>query len=245
MTYHLITRDELEAWLDESPFPWDHKYGGIYHIHLSEHVAVKLSSTIGSRDDAMGKGKASADMVLASRVNGRCINRKAKDRDHFKRTSGWRKRWLEGLLHWRGVFNKCPGFYNRIAQEEPRRKAASKPKPKPMSEMTKEERMAEYSRRIDENSKRDDIRYAKESERLIQKRMRDLGWTREQLQNRADRQGRSLAEMVRIEVAAEKREKAHAKWKAWNRRKEGPGREWGPSYCGPSKKWNSKGGWDE
>lgn len=123
MTYHQITRDELEAWLNQSPFPWDHKYGGIYHIHLSEHVAVKLSSTIGSRDDAMGRGRASADMVLASRVNGRCINRKAKDRDHFKRTAGWRERWLEGLLHWRGVFNKCPGFYNRIAQEEPRRKA--------------------------------------------------------------------------------------------------------------------------
>ena len=58
--------------------------------------------------------------MLVSRINGRCLNRKAKDRKHFKRTSGWRKTWADGLRHWAGVFNRCPDFYARIAHEEAR-----------------------------------------------------------------------------------------------------------------------------
>lgn len=123
MSYTQITRTELEDWLSQSGFEWsrNHNSAGIYFVNLSDEVAIKISSTIGSRDDVMGKGRASADMMLVSRINGRCLNRKAKDRKHFKRTSGWRKTWADGLRHWVGVFNRCPDFYARIAHEAPRK----------------------------------------------------------------------------------------------------------------------------
>lgn len=122
MSYTQITRTELEDWLSQSGYDWirNPNAAGIYFVNLSDEVAVKISSTIGSRDDAMGRGRASMNMMLVSRVNGRCLNRKARDRKHFKRTSGWRSTWTEGLIHWEGVFNKCPDFYNRVAYDAPR-----------------------------------------------------------------------------------------------------------------------------
>ena len=118
--YQPITRTELESWLDRSPFQWSRSgnTAGIYHIHLSDEVAIKMSSTIGSRDDVMGRGRASMSMMLVSRINGRCLNAKAKDRKHFKRTSGWERTWADGLLHREGVFLRCPHFYNKIAHEK-------------------------------------------------------------------------------------------------------------------------------
>ena len=125
MTYMSITRNDIESWLDRSPFQWSRSSdtAGIYLVHLSDEVAIKLSSTIGSRDDAMGRGRASMSLMLVSRVNGRCLNAKAKDRKHFKRTSGWERTWADGLLHWEGVFLRCPHFYNRIAFEAPQRRS--------------------------------------------------------------------------------------------------------------------------
>ena len=119
MSYAPITRDELEAWLTRSPFSWSREgqTAGVYLVHVSDNVAIKLASTIGSRDDVMGRGQASMNLSLISRVNGRCLNRKARDRKHFKRTSGWTGTWADGLLFWEGVFLKCPAFYDRIATE--------------------------------------------------------------------------------------------------------------------------------
>jgi hypothetical protein len=121
MSYAPITRDELEAWLTRSPFSWSRSgdTAGVYLVHVSNNVAIKLSSTIGSRDDAMGRGQASMNLSLVSRINGRCLNKKARDRKHFKRTLGWTGTWADGLLHWEGVFNQYPGFYDRIATEAP------------------------------------------------------------------------------------------------------------------------------
>ena len=121
MSYTRISRDELEAWLTRSPFSWSRcgNTAGVYLVHVSDNVAIKLSSTIGSHDDAMGRGKASMNLMLVSRINGRCLNKKARDRKHFKRTSGWMDTWADGLLYWRGVFNQYPDFYNRIATEAP------------------------------------------------------------------------------------------------------------------------------
>ena len=123
MSYKMISRTELEGWLDDGGYSWTRsgQTAGVYNIRLSDEVAIKISSTIGSRDDAMGRGRASMNMMLVSLVNGRCLNRKARDRKHFKRTTGWKSTWTEGIIHWEGVFSKCPHFYNRIAHEKPAR----------------------------------------------------------------------------------------------------------------------------
>ncbi len=121
--YTRMTRTEIENWLDDTGFWWkrDDRTAGIYLVRLSDEVAIKLSTTLSGRDDAMGKGRASTSMMLVSLINGRCLNAKARDRKHFKRTTNWRKTWLAGLRHWAGVFDRCPHFYNRIAHEAPTR----------------------------------------------------------------------------------------------------------------------------
>jgi hypothetical protein len=122
MAYARMNRTEIEAWLDNSNFAWkrDDRTAGIYFLKLSDEVAIKLSTTLSGLDAAMGRGKASTSMMLVSLVNGRCLNAKAKDRKHFKRTTNWRSTWLAGLRHWEGIFGRCPHFYNRIAHEAPR-----------------------------------------------------------------------------------------------------------------------------
>lgn len=116
-TYVQISREEIEAWLDGLKWRWSRVAGkaGIYLIHLSDNVAVKLSSTIGTRDDAMGKGRASMGLSLVSRVTDNLLNRRAKDRKHFKRTTNWRKTWVDGIAHWEGVYTKAKTFYDTIA----------------------------------------------------------------------------------------------------------------------------------
>jgi hypothetical protein len=122
MSYERITRHQLEGWLNRSPFAWsrDARTAGVYLVHVSDCVAIKLSSTIGCTDDAVGRGRASMNLSLVSRSTGSCLNRKARDRKHFQRTSGWQGTWADGLLYWRGVFLKCPAFYDRIALDTDR-----------------------------------------------------------------------------------------------------------------------------
>lgn len=123
--YVQVTREDLEGWLNSLKWKWSRFTGkaGIYLIHFSPHVACKLSSTIGTRDDALGRGKASMNLALVSTdIPGKVLNHKAKDRKLFQRTKNWRKTWQEGLLHWENVFKKSPDFYNEVAQIENRDK---------------------------------------------------------------------------------------------------------------------------
>jgi len=115
--YVQISRDQLEDWLNGLRWQWSRKEGraGIYFLHFSDVVGVKLSSTIGSRDDAMGRGQASMNLELVSLVTGHVLNRKARDRKYFQRTKGWMTTWAKGLEHWEGVFKKSQGFYDAIA----------------------------------------------------------------------------------------------------------------------------------
>ena len=124
MTFINITRTDLEAWLDSLPHTlgrlWERVHGreGIYLIHLSDRVGIKLSSTQGSTDKAMGRGRASMNLSLVSLVNGHVLNRKARDRKHFKRTTNWRKTWAKGLEYWAKVYNDNPSFYEKIADRD-------------------------------------------------------------------------------------------------------------------------------
>lgn len=124
MSYINITRQELEDWFDSLPHTlgraWERVTGreGIYLIHLSDRVAVRLSSTQASTNTSMGRGRASMNLTLVSLVNGHVLNRKARDRKHFKRTTNWRKTWAKGLEYWAKVYNDNPDFYEKIADRD-------------------------------------------------------------------------------------------------------------------------------
>lgn len=119
-----IKRQDLESWLDSLPHTlgraWERVQGreGIYLIHLSERVGVKLSSTQAYTDTAMGRGRASMNLSLVSLVDGSLLNRKARDRKHFQRTLNWRTTWQKGIEHWVKVYKDNPTFYEKIADRE-------------------------------------------------------------------------------------------------------------------------------
>lgn len=129
-SYVQISRENLEDWLDSvKRVPgiegWDRVTGkaGIYVIHLSPFVCVKLSSTIGSSDEAKGKGEASMNLTLVSRLYpDMVLNRKARDRSRFHRTTNWKTTWLEGVVHWISVYKEKADFYDNIARVEDRNK---------------------------------------------------------------------------------------------------------------------------
>lgn len=123
-TYVQISREELEDWLNSIGFSgkWDRdpRYKGIYLLKLGPAVAVKLSSTIGSDDDAKGRGKASMQLSLVSTVTGRVLNKKAQGQDHFKRTLGWKKTWAAGIDTMKKAYLSSADFYDAIAVIEDR-----------------------------------------------------------------------------------------------------------------------------
>lgn len=123
-TYVQLTRDEFEEWLTRdlgfSPSEWRLKpgRGGVYQMFLSPTVAIEINSTTGSQDAVMERGGASMSMWLASRVNGKVLNRKAMERSHFKRTKNWRKTWKEGVDSMKSAYLGAKDFYDRIASIE-------------------------------------------------------------------------------------------------------------------------------
>ena len=120
-TYVQIDRDDLERWLDSLSFLHGRAErvqgkAGVYLLPLSDFVAVKLLSTIGSSDDAMGRGMASMQLALVSTVTGQTLNKKAQGQGHFKRTLNWKKTWQEGVERMRDAYMKSQGFYDSIAR---------------------------------------------------------------------------------------------------------------------------------
>ena len=119
MAYVQISRAELEEWLDTLHLhkKWSIKQGtsGIYLLPLSDVAAVKLSSTVGSADDAMGRGQASMQLSLISLVTGQVLNKKAQGQSHFARTTNWRITWKTGIERFREAYHKSQGFYDAIA----------------------------------------------------------------------------------------------------------------------------------
>jgi len=122
VTYVDISREELEEWLDSLGKKWtrDRSTAGIYLIHLSDNVAVKLSSTQTSSSSSVGYADASMKLSLVSLKTGQLLNKKDADRTHFKRTLNWKKTWKEGVAHWESVYDSAKGFYERIAVVEDR-----------------------------------------------------------------------------------------------------------------------------
>ena len=123
-TYVRITRDELEDWLNtlhlaDKWYRAENK-AGVYMLPFSDLCAVKLSSTIGSKDDAMGRGMASMQLALGSRVTGKVLNKKAQGQSHFARTTNWKKNWQDGVERMKDAYEASQSFYEALAPIEDR-----------------------------------------------------------------------------------------------------------------------------
>lgn len=116
-TYVQISRPEFESWLKSTGFKWtrDMSKAGIYTVDLSPNVGILISSSIGSRDDAMGRGRAAMQMRLVSTVTGQTLNKKAQGKSHFKRTTNWKTTWKKGLDEFKSAYMKAKDFYDKIA----------------------------------------------------------------------------------------------------------------------------------
>ncbi len=123
-TYVQITREDLEYWLDAFFPPWKRVAGktGIYHLYVGTNVAVKLSSTIGSKDEVMGRGLAGMQLALISTVTGQTLNKKAQGQSHFARTTNWSPNWRKGVEKMKEAYLKSKGFYDALALIEDRDK---------------------------------------------------------------------------------------------------------------------------
>ena len=116
-TYVEITRDELETWLAGLKYPWDRAAGteGIYLLHLSDNVAIKLSTTLGGKGKVMQVGQASMQLALVSLITGNVINKKAQGQSYFARTTGWKTNWAIGIKRMEDAYRPAAGFYEVIA----------------------------------------------------------------------------------------------------------------------------------
>lgn len=122
-SFVLITREEFEDWINQFQ-KWkraDNRQG-VYLIHLSDYVGVKINSTIGSGESTMDHAKASMNLALVSLVTGQTLNKKAQGQDHFKRTKNWRKTWAEGVRRMADAYKENPEFYDAVANIEDREK---------------------------------------------------------------------------------------------------------------------------
>jgi len=122
-TFVRLTRQEFEDWLDRDlgyRGRWSLKQdrGGVYHIHLSDRVAIEINSTTGTQTRVMGRGRASMKLRLISRINGHTLNKKSMGQSHFARTINWKKNWKAGVERVRDAYLKSPSFYEKIADKD-------------------------------------------------------------------------------------------------------------------------------
>ena len=116
-TYVKISREEFEDWLNTLGKRWSRKpnKAGIYWVHLTSDVAVQVSSSVGTRDEAMGRGQGAAHFSLVSMKNGRTLNKKAQGQARFNRTTNWRVNWKKGIASFVKEFASKKQFYERLA----------------------------------------------------------------------------------------------------------------------------------
>lgn len=121
-SYVDITRVEFEAWLDSLGMKWVLKSGtqGVYWIPLSKSVAIKVSSSLGTKDKSMGVGRASMQMRMISQVTGQVLNKQLQGVSHFKRTVNWRKNLTEAAKRFKDAYIKSQSFYDALAEIENR-----------------------------------------------------------------------------------------------------------------------------
>jgi hypothetical protein len=125
-TYIQLTREEFEEWLESLGFQgakqWKIKpgRGGVYLLPLSDKVAVEINSTTGTKEEVMGRGRASMSLRLVSLITGFVLNKKAMGQSHFARTINWRDNWAKGVERMKDAYIKAKSWYDTIAAIEDR-----------------------------------------------------------------------------------------------------------------------------
>jgi len=150
-TYVDISRQDIEDWLNTFPRfrgKWWLVEGraGIYMLPLSNNVAIKFSSTVGTQDRGLSRGGASAQLRLVSLQTGQVLNKKAQGQRGFYRTINWKKNWKKGVDTFVQTYTKSADFYERIALAEDRGQTTPErgsPEPDPEKEAETQEKLNE------------------------------------------------------------------------------------------------------
>lgn len=110
-----ISQKEFEGWLDSFHLEWSRVPGkeGVYLLHLSSIVAVKIHSSVGSRD----RGKGSMSLSLVSLETRQTL--KTMGQSRFHRTTRWRVNWRKGVDTFKGAYVKKKSFYDKLATFDP------------------------------------------------------------------------------------------------------------------------------
>lgn len=120
--YVEITRSQFWQWLESLGLIWEavDKTSGIFLLHLSDNVGIKLSTSLTWDGTVMGVGNASMKMAMVSRVDGKVLNRKATGRSYIQRTKNWRSNLEDGIKNLRAAYTKSRNYYEKMAVVNPR-----------------------------------------------------------------------------------------------------------------------------
>lgn len=122
-TFVKISRDEFEDWLYEicPVFERVEKTEGVYLCPVSDHVAVKVSSTIGRSGKVVDRGNGACRMSFVSRHNPRALPKPPKTSDPayqiLYRTKNWAKNWRRALEGFFASLRKHQAYYDTLAQQ--------------------------------------------------------------------------------------------------------------------------------
>jgi len=126
-SYVSISREEFEEFLDSEVTPlvrhkWQRKgsTAGVYFFPLSKHTFLEISSSIGSSDDALGRGDAAIHVRLKSADGRRTLNGRGTDETKMRvnRTTNWRRNLQAMVKQYIATYQKSPRFYDTISSYE-------------------------------------------------------------------------------------------------------------------------------
>ena len=116
VNYVDITKAEFEDWITSLGYPWKLKPGtaGVYVLYFNKDktVALEVQSSLRGVGHSVGYANASMSMSLVSTVSGFCLNRKAQEQGHFKRTKNWRNTMKEGVDRFWDSYSERAEWYN-------------------------------------------------------------------------------------------------------------------------------------
>ena len=121
-TITVITRDEFDDWMDSLRRRWKRKPGteGIYVIPLSSNVGIQIRSSIGRKQMALDKGRASVTIKMVSLKNGKTLGKRGVvGQSKFYRTKDWRRRWAAAVAKIEKAYEADKDYYETTAVMDP------------------------------------------------------------------------------------------------------------------------------
>jgi hypothetical protein len=124
--YIEINREEMEDFLSSVSSNRIKRKGrteGVYLLPLSKWVALRISSSIGSKGSVVGRGRGAIHLALESLVTGKPLaTKKMKEyigQTRINRTTSWKKRLKAAIQAAMRAYQDKKEFFDRIAQEKP------------------------------------------------------------------------------------------------------------------------------